>query len=607
MVFNIAMKTLDIHLTMASRYTRTISFLLILFFKCAFFYKMNFGYDKFEINDSLIADIIRIRPLQKLVFITDHPEIPANFLRALSQKTSVYMTNPRRNITMFHNDVFMLIHEDNLYVTFWDSRDDWYQKMSEIVSMKFWRPRNRMLFLTRNPSDEMITKFGDRACRKYFAPNLAFLHLDSGTIIKYNPFSRRLVRTKDPTVIFEDISKDLHGFQIRLSIFSYFLSEWDGENYVGRDAVVADAVVKHLNASVKYIQPTKNNTRCEAARDMIGVPHREQTCQLIDGSAHLTFNIRILLYYYIQYVDFSVVVEKDDFIMVIPYEESRIRNLISIIPWSMWIVSFIFFVCSSLYMKIYDGLSWAELLLLNVQLLTGHSWSYKRAIPGKIVLLSVIFYCFCLDNLYVSKLASVLTVSNMPSKLTTSEEVAKKPYAFFVETTFEENIEVFKDQSVGGLTEISKKTTALSAEGYLQLFSQCKTDKVYFNTERIAVHYIKHFGRRAQQNCYYILPEYVNSAFMGYFYPRGSPLMHSVDRIVQAIVESGLARYLSYSNSSYGPKQRPPQQEMTKIGMVNILSSFYMLAFGLTTSIIVFLLEFRHEIIHKKYIFDYLY
>lgn len=280
--------------------------------------------------------------------------------------------------------------------------------------------------------------------------------------------------------------------------------------------------------------------------------------------------------------------------MIIPYEKSSIRNLISVIPLSIWIISLVFFVGSSLYMKMFDGLSWSQLLLLNVQLLTGHSWYYKRV--GKIILLSVIFYCFCLDNLYVTNLGSVLTVSNLAGKLTTIDELAKTPYTFLVETTFEKSIQSLREQSMKSLTDISRKTIALSPEKYLNFYSQCRTDQVYFNIERVALHHNELFGKKAQRNCFYILPEYASSSNMGYFYPLGSPLMHNVDRIIQAIVEAGLARHLFYPNST---RHHDNYKELKKIAMVNVLSSFYLLGFGLTSAFIVFLIEIRLEIVKK--------
>ncbi|XP_076266130.1 uncharacterized protein LOC143199893 [Rhynchophorus ferrugineus] len=181
---------------------------------------------KYVGQDALVDDEFHFQTV-------DHREIPANFLRSLPQKTSVYMTNPRRNITMFLNEIFMLTNEENLYITVLDDSDDWRKNVRDIVLMKrggLWRPRNRLLFLSKNPSDEMVVRFGDWACKKYFALNLAFLNLDSDIIIKYNPFNHQLIRTRDVHVIFEDITKDLHDFQLRISMFSYFLSEWDGEN-----------------------------------------------------------------------------------------------------------------------------------------------------------------------------------------------------------------------------------------------------------------------------------------------------------------------------------------------------------------------------------------
>lgn len=293
--------------TMLSKYREVISFLLICTLRYAFFHKIRFdNNDKFETNNRLITDIIGAKPLQKLVLITDHRGIPENLLYTLFQQCSVYITSPRTNIKMIQTERFMLINEENLYVTFLEDAEDWHEKMTGVVSMKFWRPRNRMLFLSRNPSDRMIIELGNWARDEFLAPNLAFLHLDSDTIIRYNSFSRRLIRTRDARVVFEDISKDLHGYQLRITMFNFYLSLWDGKKYIGRDRLVADAVVKHLNASVKYVLLTKNNTRCPIARDMIGIPHREQNCQLLDGSAHLTFNTRFLIYYFKHYVSFII-------------------------------------------------------------------------------------------------------------------------------------------------------------------------------------------------------------------------------------------------------------------------------------------------------------
>ncbi|KAF7266842.1 hypothetical protein GWI33_019870 [Rhynchophorus ferrugineus] len=504
----------------------------------------------------------------------------------INEDNELYIRNPYNELISFNNIFLCIFAED----TIWD------ESFEKLLESHIFRPRHHYLIFVENMSDHDVQQYTNMLFQKYFIVNVSFIHSknDIQHITRYNPFKRNILQSSnDIEIIFEDICKDLHGYELKLSIFPYYTATWVQDHFEGRDGYVALEVIRHLNATVKYIRPPNDETHGFVLGNGTVTG---QLKQILDRSVHVSLNTGPIELVYYDLVDYTYPHDYDDYRILLPIAEPLITNLFSVIPRNLWIFTMIFLTIFSMFLKFYGKITWGLTILINIRLL---AWVTIRTPIRKyrMIIAAAIFYCYIMNTYFQSKLTSVLSIPKGKTELRTLKELAESDLVFYSDEFLWYPISNMDGPDSKSMKEIKARNTFLPIDDYLKKAAPCPSNAAFIVTDYMyPVYRIKLKKIRSHSaNCFYHLEQVLTSNILAFKVMKGSPLTDRLTRIIQGVVEAGLRQH--WDELLFNSDIHRASKEPKKITIRNVLLCFNLLVIGLVVSFLIFFIE----IILNKY------
>ncbi|XP_076266133.1 uncharacterized protein LOC143199897 [Rhynchophorus ferrugineus] len=542
--------------------------------------------DIYDYNSTILSQVMSMPWIKYLVVVHGNYNETDSFIKSLKSRKAMYIINIE-NLVDYPEESGDLFSEYNLYI-FLNSLQANIEEFESVLKTSLYRQRNRYLMLTRMITRDVMVTISKKWFKKYFMVNLVFMDLSLDKIYRYNPFAGVLLQGTDTGLICEDFCHNLHGFSLKISIFPHFVAVWKDDHYEGRDGFLVLEVLKHINASAEYIKPPP--------RTFYGFKYRNGTItgqlhQLITGSAHGAFNTGPITPQNYYLIDHTITHDFDKITILLTKQTPTIRNVASVMPCIMWIVTCLYLLVHSLYLKIFVGYTWPETFIINIRLLVGDGIANIPSRYSKIVAMALVFYCYIVDSYFQSKLMSVLSVPKPTKKLETIQEVAESDYRFNTENLILFPIYNLEGPDMHHIRIIQKRNRVLDHREYLAKAATCPPKEGFLSAQYLNTFYFSTMMQEyhIKEKCFYAVNQVLATNWLSFRLKKGSPFLNKVNRVVLGISEAGIRQH--WDSVMFHSIPEETSKGSHKLTVDTLLFCFYFLFLCLGLSFIVFTLE----------------
>ncbi|KAF7270346.1 hypothetical protein GWI33_016672 [Rhynchophorus ferrugineus] len=477
----------------------------------------------------LIEVVISSEVVSNLAFICHKDSVD------LCNDTLVWVKRPYQIFNFAQNRLELTMNSKiNLLVFLVQTKD-----IEEIFRHLFVSQRNVILFLSIITANE-VSIITQKLFREYFFVNLAFLCINTSTIIRYNPFSDALKESRDISLVFEDFTENIYGYPLKVGSYWFKWKRYDFDTLMGME------IVKQLNATAVLVPPGYGGLGFR----MKNGTYNGQLQQAMSRMIHVGFTSRFVELRNYFLVDNTYVHDVVDIRIILPIRNHIFKNIVLVMPLTVWLVTLLVLTLLSLYLTLSVHQPIMVSLLTSIRLLTGGWINVKPIKHLRILLVAVMFFCFVIDNYFQTRLISVLTVPMHEPSLETLREASDSSLTFMSENILRYPLSILESPDQKTLTNIKAKNQFVSTSKFLKMISECSTNNGFIGSKEMVLIYGEEITEKKYhtEKCFYPLKESLGSIFMSFIVPKGSPLLGRINAIIMRISQAGLPGYWDKSN-----------------------------------------------------------
>lgn len=507
--------------------------------------------------------------------------------------------------TMFGSKRFILVNLRSLNQTFSDFLPFLKLTMHEKQNV-------RIIFLIESAmkSRYELQPLFEEIWKRQFLYVIALYKSKKIRVITFNPFYNDYaqIMTKEHLTkedLFYDKTKDLNKFPLNVSLFAEDARVIFNNNFSlsGTDASVSKMIEKQMNA--KFIYGDRFDSFGEFLAN--GTP-TESLAKIINRDVEMSFNLRIYRISGFQgSVEVTLVNERSDLCIIVPYANnlSQLGNLFKGFDYVVWIfMTSVFFVTACLWMitSVIAGDREYTIMDVFMNILGIKLGQPMTIIPktGAVKFLAIFFilYALFITSAFKSTLIVKLLQATNGTQTDTMEQLSLTDYPLLVYDRYRSFIENNLNDTDPVHRQILGRLLTVNASVYAaHLVNSSKVG--FINKKHLTTFYVnerRHFDHGMP--VYHEMSQCPVPIFQTYAMTLGSPYLGRVNLLLRHAQEAGLFDFWqSYLKdqivASSGGKSpfSTDSDEKVPLGMQHVQAAVYLLALGLSTSFIVFVLE----------------
>ncbi|XP_058987921.1 uncharacterized protein LOC131806955 [Musca domestica] len=434
-----------------------------------------------------------------------------------------------------------------------------------------WKPGHRYLFvwlLEEDKSDEVLHEFFQQIWQKNILHAVAIL--DSQRVYTFEPFSPEGFRIKlldENQNYFYDKLKNFHHFEIRITMFidpvrAIPLPNYATEGYKRIDGRVANAMVKYLNATARYITPADNETY----GSLINGTFTGALKDVHSGLTHIGFNLRYTLDHVKQHIEELYPYQRRFLYLVVPAAQMRPEYLIFVkaFSYSLWRLLLLHFALVLLLFKLLQHLvgrlpaqhigscvtqkwHWYELLEMFWKTQLGEPVEgFSRISSLRQFLIAWILFSYVLTSMYFAKVESNFVQPAYEPEIDSLEQLPQLNlpiYAFdivFEAVKVSLNPKYYEWINAHGV----RVPPNIRVEQFAFAVTQKNAEVALMLHDEMAKELLAHsYNDVTKRPSYHIVKEYLRSLTSSYILTKGSPFIHKFQSVISAFHEFGLMRH----------------------------------------------------------------
>lgn len=402
-------------------------------------------------------------------------------------------------------------------------------------------------------------------------------------IIGYNPFNRTILNFTNSLytdhMLFPDKLSNMYGYEMKVTIYD----DWPKNVYqngklYGLDGNMLNIILETHNATAKFYY----------FKTMI-----EAITHLIDRQSDFIFIgvPGIYIYDIFQYSDATMM---DDIIVLVP-RSIAYPNHFTIVhifkSKTTWIIYGLTWICLLSVMCLIKKLDRTGTENVNKTIFEIFSMHLAVAIPyfhikldsKKVFLLFILFAGTIFQSLFNSALLGIFITPKNRNDMKTLNELENSKMPIYIDAIFEESAIFFNPF----ITNFVNSTQTNITHSLRNL----KKDGAYALTESSAHTFADNFENYIEMNrrftkTYVKLEEHLIPALKVYLFPHKSPYISIVNNIIRINQE-----YMLNNKMKLTSDHKNHKKHFKVLRMHHMVSSFYMLAFGLLLAITAFIME----------------
>nr|NP_001345225.1 ionotropic receptor 119 precursor [Aedes aegypti] len=411
-----------------------------------------------------------------------------------------------------------------------------------------------------------------------------FVSLIDGTVCHFNIFSRKTICEKAPPVseLFFDQTNDLLGYTVRASFQGIVVGTtmFPKRDVYGADILWISSTAFHLNGSVEV-------TRLECDKTQIPVYDCMKRRVERDG---VIYDINLDNYHTTQIYTSNIITAQPDKIVIMAPRGRRLTALemfsvpFTVIVWCLmtllvavcWITTWTFpnlTVNDPVFVSIF-----------GIEKISIHDTSRHE----KLILLSLIWLFFFLTNAFESKLIALMTSYPHVESPRTLEDLHSMNLKFRIAENH--SLFFFTDPVLRSLLEVVPAGNVTRDEYFAQIGDEDQAD--------ILMNDVDHYDFEAKRSRFVKLEEFqMGMVHRQHRIRDRSPLAHQFVRTDRIFFEAGIRQHWTdlvkhnYHLSSHFEFESVSMDNSNDLDMNGLEPAWYVIAIGLTSSIIVYLME----------------
>ncbi|XP_073837985.1 ionotropic receptor 68b [Musca autumnalis] len=434
-----------------------------------------------------------------------------------------------------------------------------------------WKQGHRYLFVWLLEGNNKMKLLGD-FFQHIWQRNIlhAVAVLNSQLVYTFEPFSLegfRLRRLDTNQNYFYDKLKNFHHFEIRITMFidpvrAVPLPNYTTQGYKRIDGRVANALVKYLNATARYITPSDNETY----GSLVNGTFTGSLKDIHSGLTHIGFNLRYTLDHVKQHIEELYPYQRRFLYLVVPAAKLRPEYLIFVKAfsnslWRLLLLNFALILLLFMLLQYLVGrlpsqhigyvnthtFHWYELLEMFWKTQLGHPVEgFARISSLRQFLIAWILFSYVLTSMYFAKVESNFVQPAFEPEIDSLEQLPQLNlpiYAFdvvFEAVKFSLKPKYYEWINAHGV----RVPRNIRVEEFAFTVTQKNADVALMLHDEMAKELLAHsYNDVTKRPSYHIVKEYLRSLTSSYIMTKGSPFIHKFQSVISAFHEFGLMRH----------------------------------------------------------------
>ncbi|KAJ3663162.1 hypothetical protein Zmor_007468 [Zophobas morio] len=501
------------------------------------------------------------------------------------------------NLFIKHNQCASVVVGDNFtasgYIPKLQATFIFLKTVQEIVTQigklrkhKFWNSRkeNHFVICRRVNDIKFLPGLMQTIWKQHILNFVVVLVWKRLEIFSYNPFKEEVINVTSHKFwhlhLFPDKLSNLYGYQLRVSLFSYFplITKENGE-WMGEDYIRLQLVTSMINATFKIIEPPENTFFGGAYNDVM------------NDVTDFCFISHYYMHYLYQGAEYTYTHQPDQIIAVVPFQHQTLFHsytIFSIFNITVWVSSISMITILVIFTTIINLL---KTKVVQINCLEYFSACLGNYLPSfdtkpftiKIVLLIFILTCIIIRTAFQCFLISTFLTPKPDDKITTISEFRKSNLNIYT-SAFLANMILFNENLGARVFNMS------GPERTKRLYS-LDTSASYIITLTLANKFMATVKSKYARPPFYILEEALVPGMDMYFFQRHSPYLEKFDECLLRQKQYALSEIRIHSGSSLKENISRSENSHIALRMEHLQSVFHIFEIGLGLSVIVFMCE----------------
>lgn len=399
--------------------------------------------------------------------------------------------------------------------------------------------------------------------------------------------------------LFWDKTRDLNQHPFRVSLFpdkTRAIFNKDG-TFSGTDGYLTDVMIEKLNAKLVLLPPTDGYDIGEFLKNGSTIGSLNQ---IVTRTVEVSFNTRFLrLAQFKGLVQITFTNGRDDICILVAKAgfASNFYNIFRAFSMTVWKFTLIALLCASLsFYGIYQigtknrpmkniFFNFYSLHLLQPIIKLPQRWSLK------LLLGFWIMYCLLINSAYEGNLTSHLVLRPTLPEINTIRQLEQSSYQILTFGRYVDLLQNFLNKT-GTYNKLKKRIRGISIEDLYRHIEQNDVRYAYANKYHINQYISKSKAQTIQGiPAFNHMVECPVPYLVAYAVGYGSPYLYRINTILRRIQESGFISYWDQKGDRMIGRSKGTDGGPVSLTIEHVLSSFYLLAFGLVISFVSFIIE----------------
>lgn len=423
-------------------------------------------------------------------------------------------------------------------------------------------------------------------------------------IITYTPFGDDFLikiprNTMEYNDIFWDKTRDLNGHSFRVSLFPEQTRAIFNENgkFSGTDGYLTDVMIEKLNATLVLLPPTDGN---DIGEFLSNGSSTGSLNQIITQFVEVSFNTRFLRLAQFQgKVQITFTNGRDDICILVAKAgyASNFNNIFRAFSLPVWIFTLISLLCASLSFSGIYRIGTKDPTIENI-FFNFYSWHFAQPInklperwSSRLLIAFWIIYCLLINSSYEGNLTSNLVLRPTLPEINTIRQLEQSSYEIITFGRYVDLLQNFLNQT-GTYKKLKKRIRGVTPDILDKHIERNDIKYAYANK-----YHINQFISKSKNHTVNGIPVFNHMVecpvpyLVAYAVYYGSPYLYRINTILRRTQESGFISYWDQKAEQTKGGAKGGDGGPVALTVDHVLSTYYILALGLSISVICFIIE----------------
>lgn len=404
--------------------------------------------------------------------------------------------------------------------------------------------------------------------------NIAVIYVDQQLeVIDFNPFSKTLINiTKNPSFLFSDKLANMHGFQLRVSLFEqmFLLEKKSSKHWSGEDFSMLKLITFILNATFKIIEPEEadHSSAYKDVSNNIADFCLNQYFHTYDKASRLK-------------ADYTYPHIQNEILLLLPYlpQANRLK-ILQIFEPVIWFVIVIMLLVIWCFFRV--TATSVSCLRLFAVLLGENTPSFQRKkCNAKLLLIVFVFTASALQSTFNSVLISTIINPGKFTQIISISEVRDSKMSIL-----SSKLLAIRIPSEYG---IHKQFITASPSYRSQKLRELNDSYAYVCTTRIAKNFFQSIDKSGEKQKFYLLKEVLVPGLNTYIFQNHSPYTEKISSILMLQSQYGISNKFNLDISI--ARNNSSNKNDVVLEWKHLEFCFYLLFGGWVISFLAFVVE----------------